>query len=66
MPLTPAEAAAIAAEHRLSLADAAGLRQLADTVEEASDIAARFARSDRTLERTVSEIRERRGARADS
>ncbi len=41
--LSPAEAAAVARRHNLSLMDAAGLLTLADDVEEAESIAGSFA-----------------------
>jgi hypothetical protein len=43
MPLDPDTAAKIAGRHGLGIADAASLRQLADTPDEAERIAARFA-----------------------
>lgn len=43
MPITPTEAADIARKHGLTLSDAAGLAALANTLDEAETIAARFA-----------------------
>lgn len=46
MPITSAEAAEIAARHGLSLGDAAALQRLADTTDEADDLAGQFANVD--------------------
>lgn len=46
MPITPAQAAEVARRHGLSLLDASGLLNLADTAEEADAIAATFAQPD--------------------
>jgi len=43
VPITPTEAADIARKHGLTLSDAAGLAALANTLDEAETIAARFA-----------------------
>jgi hypothetical protein len=45
MPLTPEQAAEVAARHGLGIADAASLRSLADDEATADRIAARFAGS---------------------
>jgi hypothetical protein len=46
MPLSPDQAATIARRHNLTLQDAAGLLSLADDVDQADRIAARFAGTD--------------------
>jgi hypothetical protein len=46
MPLSAEQAADIARRHNLGLADAASLRGLADTPEQADALAARFASTD--------------------
>jgi hypothetical protein len=50
MPLSAEQAAEIAARHNLGLADAASLRSLADTPEQADALAGRFASTDPTRE----------------
>lgn len=46
MPLSSQEAAEVAARRGLSLSDAAALRQLADSTEEADSLAQQFAADD--------------------
>lgn len=52
MPITPDEAADIAARHGLSLQDAAGLLSLATDADDADRIASRFATVDPLLDVT--------------
>lgn len=43
MPISSQDAAAVARRHGLGLGDAAALQRLADTPDEAEDLAAQFA-----------------------
>jgi hypothetical protein len=53
MPIDADTAATVAARHGLSLADAAGLLNLADTPDDADRIAARFANGNEAASRDV-------------